>query len=148
MSLLWVGSLLWHTFKPWPRHFHMPQVWTLCSLPRPPCVLFSTPLYAIGGADLFCNVTPPPHPHATFPQRSRPRKAPKIMETQGAVGTVQCRVRPALVQTSWFTHDWKTSDIFLGLPLCLCFSSAKWGQHAYPSQRVPEGLRKLIFIEH
>ena len=26
LSLLWLGSLLWCQFKPWPRNFHMPQV--------------------------------------------------------------------------------------------------------------------------
>ena len=26
LSLLWLGSLLWHRFNPWPRHFHMPWV--------------------------------------------------------------------------------------------------------------------------
>ena len=27
LSLLWLGSLLWHGFIPWPRNFHMPQLW-------------------------------------------------------------------------------------------------------------------------
>ena len=25
LSLLWLGSLLWHSFDPWPRNFHMLQ---------------------------------------------------------------------------------------------------------------------------
>ena len=25
MSLLWLGSLLWYEFNPWPGKFHMPQ---------------------------------------------------------------------------------------------------------------------------
>ena len=27
LSLQWLWSLLWHGFDPWPRNFHMPQVW-------------------------------------------------------------------------------------------------------------------------
>ena len=27
LSLLWLGSLLWHGFNPWPGNFRMPQVW-------------------------------------------------------------------------------------------------------------------------
>ena len=26
LLLLWLGSLLWHEFDPWPRNFCMPQV--------------------------------------------------------------------------------------------------------------------------
>ena len=25
LPLLWLWSLLWHDFNPWPRNFHMPQ---------------------------------------------------------------------------------------------------------------------------
>ena len=25
LSLLWLGSMLWHGFDPWPGNFHMPQ---------------------------------------------------------------------------------------------------------------------------
>ena len=27
LSLLWLGSVLWHGLDPWPRNFHMPQAW-------------------------------------------------------------------------------------------------------------------------
>ena len=27
LSLLWLGSLLWCRFSPWPRNFCMPWVW-------------------------------------------------------------------------------------------------------------------------
>ena len=27
LSLLWLGSLLWHGFNPWPRNFYMLWVW-------------------------------------------------------------------------------------------------------------------------
>ena len=27
MSLLWLWSLLWHGFNPWPENFHVPWVW-------------------------------------------------------------------------------------------------------------------------
>ena len=27
LSLLWLRSLLWWTFDPWPRNFHMPHAW-------------------------------------------------------------------------------------------------------------------------
>ena len=26
LSLLWLGSLLWHGFNPWPGNFHKPEV--------------------------------------------------------------------------------------------------------------------------
>ena len=26
LSRLWLGSLLWHKFDPWPRNFHMPRL--------------------------------------------------------------------------------------------------------------------------
>ena len=28
LLLQWLRLLLWHRFYPWPRNFHMPQVWT------------------------------------------------------------------------------------------------------------------------
>ena len=27
LSLLWLGSLLWHKFDPWPWNLHMPWTW-------------------------------------------------------------------------------------------------------------------------
>ena len=27
LSLLWLQSLLWHRFDPWPGNFHMPLAW-------------------------------------------------------------------------------------------------------------------------
>ena len=27
LSLLWLGSLLWHEFNSWPRNFHIPWAW-------------------------------------------------------------------------------------------------------------------------
>ena len=27
LSMQQLGLLLWHKFDPWPRNFHMPQVW-------------------------------------------------------------------------------------------------------------------------
>ena len=27
LSLLWLGSLLWYRFHPWPKNFYMPQSW-------------------------------------------------------------------------------------------------------------------------
>ena len=28
LLLLWLGSLMWRRFNPWPRNFHMPHIWT------------------------------------------------------------------------------------------------------------------------
>ena len=28
LSLLWLGSLLWHGFDPWPMNLYMPPAWS------------------------------------------------------------------------------------------------------------------------